>query len=349
MSDDIESTRAKAIELLKKYYQDVDFEVLPELRSKLQWKNDNKAGFFLGILQEGEESHIRELCSQLMDPAAFKLQETFAQEDQQDTLLEEWFNYYIVPFHMSYHSPGSKCNTPTSSRPPSRSNSVKRMDEASLSQESDLSHWHLKRALERRDVVCLFCWGFEETHAAHIISQKEIPIQIDEATIFHRASLSQKHQVQNGLLLCANCHGRFDKLHRYVDVVDEQLVVKIVKMSEDPESEQYAAWKRDVRNLKSARLTSQEDWANIDQRPAMELNGEMALYFVEQDPSRLPSRQALEFHKRACHIWRLAGGAEEDEDSCSDDDDCGVDPVGLDRKHIREWQDSSATLTMETS
>jgi hypothetical protein len=48
-------------------------------------------------------------------------------------------------------------------------------------------------------------------------------IQAHESCILQRAGLTQKHQVQNGLLLCANCHDEL--LKQYVDVVDDKLVV----------------------------------------------------------------------------------------------------------------------------
>ena len=80
----------------------------------------------------------------------------------------------------------------------------------------------------KRDGVCLFCWNRIECEGAHILAQKEIPFRYYEASLFERAGLKQKHQVQNGLLLCSICHGQFDKLKRYVDVVDDKLVVKVV-------------------------------------------------------------------------------------------------------------------------
>ncbi|OAJ41349.1 hypothetical protein BDEG_24970 [Batrachochytrium dendrobatidis JEL423] len=79
---------------------------------------------------------------------------------------------------------------------------------------------------------------------------------------------------------------------------------------------------------------------------AVESNGEMALYFVLGDPTLQPNRNALEFHKTACLIWRMAGGAEFDDECCPYDDD-GCTPVDYRSKSIEKWMDSSATLIIE--
>jgi hypothetical protein len=79
----------------------------------------------------------------------------------------------------------------------------------------------------------------------------------------------------------------------------------------------------------------------------------MVLYFRDASPELQPNRKALDFHKTACLIWRLAGGAESDlrDEYFSDDDDEEVEagqdlraPSGLTFKDIKQWQDSSATL-----
>jgi hypothetical protein len=71
----------------------------------------------------------------------------------------------------------------------------------------------------------------------------------------------------------------------------------------------------------------------------------MALYFVDNNPTNLPNRNALEFHKAACLIWRMAGGAEPDKEYCSDDDDLApVDTAALKRRF--NVQDSAETLNI---
>jgi hypothetical protein len=217
--------------------------------------------------------------------------------------------------------------------------------------ERELTHKDLKKAVERRDGVCLFCWDNEEVQGAHIIAQKKIPMAYDAPSILLRAGLTQKHQVQNGLLLCGNCHSEFDQLKRYVDVVGDKLVVKVVNGSVLRNDEKHRDWQRAVRNLRGMRRLNEEDWTDIDNRQAVEPNGEMALYFVLNNPTRLPNRNALEFHKAACLIWRMAGGAESEDEHCPDDD---YDyryyvPVDYRSKNIEKWMDSSATLVIESA
>jgi hypothetical protein len=177
------------------------------------------------------------------------------------------------------------------------------------------------------------------------IAQKNIPILYVETSLLLRAGLTQKHQVQNGLLFCLGCHDKFDKLKRYVDVVDDKLVVKVVNQTNDPSSESRIKWMKYMRDLKGVRRMREEDWTSIDNRKAVEPNGEMALYFVLNDPSILPNRVALEFHKAACLIWRMAGGAEPDEDECYSDDEQGpVDTAALRKRFNLPAQESSSTL-----
>jgi hypothetical protein len=65
------------------------------------------------------------------------------------------FARYILPFHKDY-SDSSSCHTPLSSNPPSRSNSAADLDYEP--EERELTHKDLKKAVEKRDGVCLFCW-----------------------------------------------------------------------------------------------------------------------------------------------------------------------------------------------
>jgi hypothetical protein len=209
-------------------------------------------------------------------------------------------------------------------------------------EERELTHKNLKKAIEKRDGVCLFCWGNKQLEAAHIIAQKNIPMTYDEPSLLLRAGLTQKHQVQNGLLLCGNCHGEFDQLQLYVDVVDDKLVVRVVNHSVLGNDDKHKEWERLNGALRVSRSFWQSDWTDIDNRQCVEPNGEMALYFVLNNPTRLPNRDALEFHKAACLIWRMAGGAESEDEHCPDDDDDYryYVPVDYRSKSIEKWVDS---------
>ncbi|KAJ2990896.1 hypothetical protein HDV02_004076, partial [Globomyces sp. JEL0801] len=202
------------------------------------------------------------------------------------------FARYILPFHKDY-SDSSSCHTPLSSNPPSRSNSAEDLDY--VPEEMELTHKDLKKAVEKRDGVCLFCWDKEEGQGAHIIAQKNIGMAYP--SLLARAGLTQKHQVQNGLLLCIKCHSNFDKLKRYVDAVDDKLVVKVVNYSVLGNDGKHRDWIDKVETLQDTRLGKQRRLPEFSSRQAVEPNEEMALYFVLNNPTKLPNREALKFHK----------------------------------------------------
>jgi hypothetical protein len=130
-----------------------------------------------------------------------------------------------------------------------------------------------------------------------------------------------------------------------VDFIDDKLVVKVVNETNDETSDKHREWQRSIRNLRAMRNANEEDWTEFDNRQAVESNGEMELYFVQNYLTKFPNRNALEFHKAACMIWRMAGGAETDEEYCSDDEDWGsVDTAALKRRF--KIQDSAETLNI---
>ncbi|KAJ2987527.1 hypothetical protein HDV02_006080, partial [Globomyces sp. JEL0801] len=202
--------------LLRQYYN-INSDCIPQQREKLKWKPENNCGFLLGIIEFGINTH-RTLLHSLLVSGQFK--------DQEKSFIESMFDFYIRPFHKSYNTDSEGFHTPStlSSRTPSRKNSAE--DFEYIPEEKELSHKDLKKTLVRRDGVCLFCWKLK-CEGAHIIAQKNFSMASDESSILQRAGLTQKHQVQNGLLLCRNCHSDFDILKQYVDVDDDKLVVKV--------------------------------------------------------------------------------------------------------------------------
>ena len=333
--------KAESTRLLNNFYQ-IDSEEIPIQRPRSAWKEDNKRGFFLGIIRKGKKKHKTRLY-QLLKNNQFKDQQEFSSSVQlanaqhTRTFLDDMFHFYITPFHKNYNG-SSYCNTEhEGSSASSKGNSMEDLDHASAPKHVDL-----KAAVMKRDVVCLFCWDRLQLEGAHIIAQKNIPIVQGEPSTLARANLVHKHQVENGLLLCKKCHGCFDDLMMYVDVVDDKLVVKVVNQTNDQTSEKHKDWEDTVEVLKRSREWRQKRWTDVDNRQALESNKEMALYFVINEG--LPNREALKFHKTACLIWRLAGGAESEEEYCSDEDDGIRVPVDYRSKNIEDWMDSSATL-----
>jgi hypothetical protein len=320
----------ETLQLLAQYYK-ISTSDIPTQRIKSEWKTENKYGFLVGVAKHSLDFHQIELNGLLI---------TNQFESKECSFIESMFDYYIRPFHKSYI--GSECKTtPTPSRRTSRANSTEDLDYEPEERES--KHQDLIKAVVKRDGVCLFCWTSLLCEGAHIIAQKNVPFAQDVPSILSRAGLGQKHQVQNGLLLCVFCHGLFDRLKRYVDVVDDKLVLKVVNETNDKTSEKHQEWKRVVRDLRISRYGREEDWERVDYRKAVESNGEMALYFLQDDLAKKPNRTALEFHKAACLIWRMAGGAEPEEEYCSDDDE--LKPVDTAALKIRFGvQDSVETL-----
>ncbi len=333
---------AETVRLLKEFYPSCA-EGIPQQRQKAHWQAENKLGFFMGLINYGIDTHVEDLL-QILQTGGFQEQQLFSKPIDEPTFIDRMFDWYIMPFHKSYNE--NSCHTPSkvSSRSNSRPSSAKQEEDQDY-QTKQLKHRDLKDAVEKRDGVCLFCWDKLECEGAHIIAQKNIPMTYDESSLLQRAGLTQKHQIQNGLLLCNKCHSQFDKLKRYVDFDDDKLVVRVVNETNDETSDKHREWIRTVRDLKIARTGREEDWINSDNRQAVKTNGDMALYFVQNNPTNFPNRNALEFHKAACMIWRMGGGAETDEEYCSDDEDLGsVDTAALKRRF--KIQDSAETLNI---
>jgi hypothetical protein len=341
-----------AMPLLAEFYEtDAALQTLPAKRQNEHWKADNKFGFFCGVLQYGLEAHTEQIF-RLLQERTFAEQQVFTtplqrysqRENFTPTLLDEMFDFYISPFHRSQAGSSSNSaetsqgSTSMTSRNPSEENI------AGSLWNGDGSASRFKRALSARDQVCLFCWENRHLEGSHIIAQKgNNPVAFDEASILHRAGLSQKHQVANGLLLCKMCHSDFDTLKAYVEVAGDHLAVKVVNDSMDVSN---ATWKGDVFKLKSHRQTMQVISTDAS-RSVEDSAGEMALCFHTPNQESLPNRKALEFHKEACLIWRLAGGSELEDLECGSDDEEGV-PTPFHAKRIQTWRDSSATLDTES-
>lgn len=174
--------------------------------------------------------------------------------------------------------------------------------------EKELVHKDLKIAVEKRDRVFLFCWDRIQCNAAHIVAQEDVPFPCDEPTLFERTGLKQKHQVQNGLLLCAVCHGEFNALKRYVDVIDEKLVVKVVNYANDSTSDKHRDWNDNVRLLKGIRMLWQENCIDIDNRQTNDttsdkhqkwLDAKEVIKFVREGQSRLKSNLTCKDGRKA--------------------------------------------------
>jgi hypothetical protein len=317
----MELLRSNIFQLLKVQYRQSEDVGIPEKRIKSLWRPENNYGFLLGITHYGEEFHLRELEEALTNSEF---------QEAEDDVIERFYMYYIQPFKQ--HN-GSRCSTPTSQT--MTRDEVE--SDSSAVRPIELKHKDLKQAVLKRDGVCVFCWADRGLQAAHIIAQKNTILLPFQTSIFERAGVPDKHQVQNGLLLCSNCHLEFDALKIYVEPGSTLLLMVVNSTSNDQDKE----WKKRVRMMKHYRKGAEEDWVDIDNRMATNSDGDMELFFLNNDQSLQPNRKGLEFQKSACLIWRMAGGAETDEELCSDDDDTDHIQISIEKCH--RWN-SSATL-----
>ncbi|KAI9341149.1 hypothetical protein BDR26DRAFT_895231 [Obelidium mucronatum] len=315
-----------AIGCLKDFYNIDDVNEQPVKAAMSGWKNLNKFGFLKGILTHHNE-YIDEVYS-LLWSASFPQPGSNEETDYLNLLYDR----YIRPFKQHRRNGSSRTSTPRSSAPPSVSSS-------SAADLQKLEHADFKAALHSRDKVCLFCWGNLQLDAAHVIAQKS-SIALIIAELLARSSLNSVYEVQNGVLLCKVCHGEFDGLRRYIDVDEnDSLVAKVVNLTNDPNNEDYVDALDIVKAIRGTKAK------RFHGRNVVNGNGEMQIYFVQNDPAIYPNRIALEFHKTACLIWKMAGGAdaELDEEMEVDDDDIGV-VAGEKFMIIQAWRESVGTL-----
>ncbi len=79
-------------------------------------------------------------------------------------------------------------------------------------------------------------------------------------------------------------------------------------------------------------------------RQILDCNGEMPLYFVKNDPTLAPKRTALNFHKTACLIWKMAGGADVEVDDDKEEDSNGIgELVGEKLRRIQAWREEAGS------
>jgi hypothetical protein len=220
--------KSETLQLLQTHFNLPSNDKPPTSKIKSKWTPDNKLGFLCGIVEYGQDSDIDTLYNLL------------SQHPFDDNIfITDMYDYYIRPFKQ-HNGTGSSCHTPSDiSSPKSSRKSSKKSSRASSVLDDDykappLSHVYLKMSVTARDGVCLFCWGNKALKGAHIIAQKNIAVVLDDNhTLLMRAGLEDMHQVNNGLLLCATCHDEFDALKRYVDVVGDKLVLKVVNETND--------------------------------------------------------------------------------------------------------------------
>ncbi|KAJ3356644.1 hypothetical protein HDU83_000506 [Entophlyctis luteolus] len=274
-----------------------------------QFKKQNKLGFLNGVLTYAPDP--------LKEEYVAKLYWTFgsstlpeAETDEERSCLNLLYARFIEPFKQrasSNASPyGSTPSTPIGSSIALDLNAV------------DPTHANFRSALHKRDEVCLFCWGNLQLDAAHLIAQKPSPsLSLIIPDLLSRAGLDSVDRVQNGILLCKVCHGEFDALRRYIDVVDDRFVAKVVNLTSDPRNQEYIDAVGGIEDSRTGKIRRNPAFAG---RTVVDGSNELPVYFADGDTTKHPNLTALAFHKAACLIWKMAGAADDIEDDDIDHD-----------------------------
>ncbi|KAI9337788.1 hypothetical protein BDR26DRAFT_803924 [Obelidium mucronatum] len=316
-----------AIERLQTFYGIDDINGVPVKEEMSNWTNHNKFGFLTGVLTH-HSVYIEEIYS-LVGSASFPHPGSKEETDY----LHLLYDRCIRPFKQ--HGRNASNN---SSPHPSEPSSIS----GSSSDLLNLKHADFKAALQARDKICLFCWGRIQLQASHLIAEKSSIARIT-AQILSSAGLESVYQVQNGVLLCKNCHGEFDALRRYIDVNDDNhLIAKVVNLTNDPND---ADVRSDLKGFKGYRDSQLEFMSDV--REVINASGEMPIYSVQTDLALSPNRMALQFHKTACLIWRMAGGADVDDADDDMDEDGGDADVGVlvveKLRSIQAWREQATS------
>ncbi|KAJ3344682.1 hypothetical protein HDU83_004940, partial [Entophlyctis luteolus] len=278
------------------------------------FNNKNKLGFLNGILTHSPDQNMRDYYASkfFWTFGTSRLPEPGTVEEK--SCLQLLYNRFIHIFRQ--HGRGSSDSSPHESAfsIPIESSTALDLNAANPAQSN------FRAALLRRDKVCLFCWEDTQLDAAHLIAQKKgapmtAGLENILSNLLSRANLDSIYRVQNGILLCKVCHGEFDALHYYFDVVDGCLVAKVVNLTNDRNRE-YVNIIGKIEHNRNGFILRDPEFAG---RNALDANNELLVSFVDDNTANHPNHTALAFHKAACLIWKMAGAADYNDDDGMDE------------------------------
>ena len=282
-------------------------DLKPEVRTYSAFIDENKCGVLLGVLRHAvDQRDSRSICT-ILDA-------NISNELKKEKLLlkvQKFLDKYVRPFYKHYRA--------SSSRTPSVEHIIAE-NEASKHTPTSSQHKKFSEAVKKRDQYCCFCWDDGALHAAHIIAQKNIRIEQNIDSILRRSKISNFYDVKNGICLCAKCHDYFDKLVFYVNTDSEPWCVEFIEKGDD------GVKKFKIRIFNSRKTES----VFVHKQPRDD--GVLDVQFGTKR-SIWPSKVALNFHRAACLIWKMAGGAEIPTFEEFDDD---------------EWDDSLERMPYDT-
>ena len=88
---------------------------------------------------------------------------------------------------------------------------------SSKSDRSSYQKRFKKELMNRDNSKCLLCSCMDALHASHIVDADDAKLSSDEKRTLGMANASDRYAVYNGLLLCANCHSKYDNWELGVD------------------------------------------------------------------------------------------------------------------------------------
>ena len=288
----------------------------------------NRIGFLTGVIKFGDILHLDGIENALKVPWKYPyLVDTLVTDRELIDCINPLFDYYIRPFHGGYNNRKDYTSSTGSNRTAS-----------------------FRTDVQNRDInCCVFCFSKAEIQVCHLIALKAsyagFVAEID--SVLKIAGI-RINDVQNGICLCVACHLRFDKLKRYIDITDtNQLVVRVVNETNNPNDNDYLEIIEGLKSDRKRRLKYSQDEA-FKNRAAVEDN-DMNVFF-HGDPRLHPNSTAFNFHKIACLIWRLAGGAEPEDYEYYQEYDF-VDVINIDEfrkekldSYVCDWINTSATI-----
>ena len=143
----IEVTRTATKQLLIEQYG-LNTEDIPNRIERSKWTEKNKFGFFSGIIKHGQEFLVTELYNLLIE-------KDFKEKEKE--VIDKMYDFHIRVFKQ-HNGTGSSCHTTTASASASKNNSVEDLDYVPEESEKKLEHSDLKKAVEKRDGVCLYSY-----------------------------------------------------------------------------------------------------------------------------------------------------------------------------------------------
>jgi hypothetical protein len=239
------------------------------------------------------------------------------------------------------------------------------VDHASKAPSTRTQQKNFKRGLLKRDgSLCLLCWATVKLllQGAHIIAQKRGATTDAVLRLLASCGIDGLYHLSNGLVLCNTCHILFDQLNLYFEAAGPNIedgTIALFLSNEPNNVADLTAIALSIRNV-FLNKPNESKPANMIQVKAMETvmvgarQGFRVVHF-DNTPSTLPNRTALMFHKAACLIWHMSGGADPDPMEEEDDEDM-VDhmrgsevPIYEKLGRVADWVHNSTSFTSSSS